>query len=333
MSGDNVPYQLRPNKYIDRQLFIDMLTRIGIPARNEEYAYISMGGKHLRDHFAIYRQIGIRQLLAFDYDGNIVERQKFNQPIDQAVCLKMPASAISGRIDDLEEIFPAAKHVIVWLDYTDPSERLSQLQELIEVASRLEVGDVLRVTLNANSQTVEGGSPQQWKADGFASPGAFRLAELKRQLGDLVDNDLVTIDEGDLPSALCLSVGLAMSRAAKRSSGVAFRPTLLTTYKDGQRMVTATCLAVASDQGDDGFDTLTSWAFTPGGWGVLTAIDAPDLSLKEKLTIDALLSSSAAEITGRLGFQIGSSKEQSRKAIESYQQLHRYYPSFQNVET
>ena len=80
MSGDEIPYQLRPNKFIDRQMFLELLSRLVMPRGPENYVYVSMGGRHLVDHYAIYNKLGIQALFSFDFDRNEVARQKFNRP-------------------------------------------------------------------------------------------------------------------------------------------------------------------------------------------------------------------------------------------------------------
>ena len=333
MSGDDIPYQLRPNKFIDRQMFMDLLARIVIPVGPDKYAYISMGGRHLRDHYSVYKQLGITSLIAFDIDENIVLRQRANAPIDRAVCETMPASDVPSRLDSLPSIFPDVSNVIVWLDYTDPNQRLSQFQEMVQVAERLQPGDVLRITFNASNQNLDGERGRAvWKEEGYDSPGTFRLKRLRDQLGQFVPANLEVIEDTDLPSVLCQCVGLALAASEANNTASLLRPVLLTSYQDGQRMVTATCVATnkAGELPREG--QLQAWGFLPGGWADVVEIEAPDLSLKEKLTIDSLISSPPQEISTALGFLLAANADRSNKAIASYQKLHRFYPSFHNIE-
>ena len=88
-------------KFIDRQLFIDLLSRRIARIGAEKYLYISMGGRHLVDHRIIYRQLGIPNLFSFDDDGKIIERQRFNKPNGRAICEEMSSGSLAGRIDEL----------------------------------------------------------------------------------------------------------------------------------------------------------------------------------------------------------------------------------------
>jgi hypothetical protein len=334
MSGEDIPYQLRPNKFIDRQAFIDLLNRL-IPAiGSDKYVYLSMGGRHLVDHNAVYRHVGITQLFSFDRSGNVVERQQFNRPIDTAICNEMSASNLPSQIDAISGTFPGATNCVVWLDYTDPNDRLAQIQELIEVAKRLQPGDIIRVTLNANLGTLDGPKGSVlWRDEGFPSPKEYRIAKLVSQIGSLVPTDLKGIGETEFPGVLCRCLALAYSKVEAENDKVSFIPVLLTTYRDGQRMVTATCFVVPRADARRRLTQLQSWPLLPSRWDNVTEIVAPDLSLREKLKIDEFLSSSAEVVLDKLGFLPASDRDKSIQAISSYQRLHRYYPSFHHVES
>jgi hypothetical protein len=330
MNAADLPYQLRPNKFIDRELFVDLLSLIVPYTGADKYLYISMGGQHLVDHSAVYRKIGIPNLYAFDSDENTVKRQLFNRPIDMAKCDALHSGSLAGALDGVAAQFPVAKNVIVWLDYTNPHERLTQIQELVEVAKRLQPGDILRVTMNANLGTLDEW-PLKWKEESFPSPKEYRLARLKTQLGSYVPTDLDGIGENDFAAVLCRCIELAIAKVEGERPKITLRPVLLTSYRDGQRMVTATCLAELRE-GQGMPDGLRRWRFLPSSWTDLTMIEAPNLSIREKMRIDESLSEEAAEIAKKLGFSLAETKEKGVAAIHSYQVLHRYYPEFHNVD-
>ena len=106
MSGDDIPYQLRPNKFIDRQMFLELLSRLVAGRSPENYVYISMGGRHLVDHHAIYGKLGIRVLFSFDMNANEVARQNFNRPTGDTVCVEMHSANLPSEIDTIFQRFP-----------------------------------------------------------------------------------------------------------------------------------------------------------------------------------------------------------------------------------
>lgn len=333
MSGETIPYRLRTNKFIDRQLFLDAVARaIAEHGGPEKYAYLSMGGKHMVDQISVYKRIGITNLFSFDYNEKVVARQVFNRPIDAAKCDAMPASSLAGKLDSLPDLFPSASNAIVWLDYTRPSERLTQLQEFCQVCERFQIGDIVRITLNANLGTLDEDGSDSWKVKGFSDPGSYRLSRLKAQLGSLVPTRITTIGENDFPSVLLQCVENACSAVHGKRSDIHFRPILLTSYKDGQRMVTATLKAVQPQNANNSILSLAEWPFFAQSWSSLINIVAPDLSSREKMRIDHMLTMQPNQIQSDLGFLLDESSQKSLDAISSYQQLHRYYPSFSHVE-
>jgi hypothetical protein len=155
---------------------------------------------------------------------------------------------------------------------------------------------------------------------------------LRNNLGNLVPSTLTTIGEEDLPSVLCQCVGVALAATESTNANSKFKPALLTTYKDGQRMVTITAVAVDKAGNLPREGQLQSWSFAPLGWNDPLKIEAPDLSMKEKLSIDARISETPEAISDALGYLVAESPAKAVAAIASYKQLHRFYPSFHNIE-
>jgi len=332
MSGSSLPYRLRPNKFIDRELFVDLINHL-IPQRGaSNYVYISMGGQHLIDHSIVYRRTGISNLYSFDISSETVKRQQFNRPLDTVICERLESTHLAGSLDRITSSFHEDANVIVWLDYTEPGGRLQQLQETVAVAKRLQPGDVLRVTFNANAGTLdEGGDTAAWKGAGAVGPGPYRCDRLREQVGDYLPAELKSIGDGEFPSALTRAVSLALSRASLESgSGLAFKPVLLTTYKDGQRMVTATVIVI-DDEHPFRVDSQT-WCFLPASWTNILEITAPDLSARERHKLDQELSKSPQDIHDELGFNLDAGQKRSIQAIESYRKFRRFYPSFHHTE-
>lgn len=330
MRAEDLPYQLRPNKFIDRQVFIDALSRLVPGIGAERYVYISMGGKHLSDHSAVYRHLGVPFLYSFDIKEEVVRRQTFNRPVDHAICKEMASGNLPGQIDGILEKFETATNVIVWLDYTAPHARLTQLQEMIEVMKRLQGGDIFRITLNCNLGTL--GKTGSWKDEGYSSPSEFWTARLQNELGDFVPTDLDPIKEDEFPVALARCIGVAAAKAEIECPDIRFKPVLVTTYRDGQRMLTATCVVVKNTEVENPISGLEAWPFLAKKWSDITEIEAPDLSLREKHKIDEHISKEALDILEAIGFLPAKDKEQSVKAIESYRRLHRYYPAFHHIQ-
>lgn len=323
-TGKEIPYQLRPNKFIDRQIFLELAGRIVPQKKAGRYVYISMGGKHLVDHEAFYRRLGISKLYSFDSDPTVVDRQLCNRPVSTAKCVELMSGSLAGEIDSILTDFSPASNMIVWLDYTRPSERLSQLQELTECLKKAQPGDLFRITMNADDFTLRG----DWRKDDFETPGLYRADRLKSQIGDFYPSKILTIGDDELPEVLVRSIILACS-AASQGKRITFHPVLNTAYADGQRMVTSAVLALSS--GDALPTGLLDWEFLPNSDSDCVNISVPDLSMREKILIDRFLDRSPAQIVKAAKFLPTSEADDAREALKSYKRLHRFFPTFMAI--
>jgi hypothetical protein len=330
MSGDDIPYQLRPRKFVDRQLFLELLARLVVPFGIEKYAYASMGGRHMVDHFAVYNRFGIDALFSFDLDPNTVKRQRFNRPLGSALCVEMPSSQLPSKLDQILSKFPKKTNLIVWLDYTS-ADRRAQLQEIVETLVRLKPGDVFRATMNADIRSI--GNAENWKKDGAANPGEWRLAKLKDQVLEFLPTDLTGVTKDNFPNSVVATIQMAVAKAAGQMAGIYFHPILLTSYADGSPMVTAAC--AVSDTEDRVIalpQCFRRWKFACKSWTDVMHIDVPTLSSRESARLSSKLHRGPSAMSAALRFLLGADEVESLKALSSYRELHRYYPTFRNVD-
>jgi len=330
MSGDDIPYQLRPNKFIDRQMFIELLSRLIVPKGIENYVYVSMGGRHLVDHYAVYNQLGIDALYSFDKDLNEVHRQKFNRPIGQTVCAELDSADLPSKIDEILNAFPGRKNLVVWLDYTAAQRRL-QFQEAIQTLVRMKHGDVFRITLNAHSETLCSG--EAWRKAGSPDASAYRAEQLRKQIEEYMPTEISAISGQELPLVLARCFELAVTAAEAQMANLKIVPALITTYRDGMRMVTITC-AVQDDADQERFPppSFSRWRFACKGWRDIQSIYAPVLSTKEQNALDERIHRGASRMLAALKFLPGKDKDASLEALRCYKRFHRFYPTFRHVE-
>ena len=330
MSGDDIPYQLRPNKFIDRQMFLELMSRLIAGRGPENYVYISMGGRHLVDHHAIYNKLGIEALFSFDLDANEVERQRFNRPTGKTICIQMNSSDLPAQIDEIFHIFPRKKNVIVWLDYTNINRR-AQFQETVQTLIRLRHGDIFRITLNADIRNL--GRKNEWKEKGAVGPAEYRLEKLHAEISEYLPTNITKILDPDLPGVLARCLGLAADAAQSQRPALCFTPVLITSYSDGTRMLTVTC-AVSESEKEEKFPSshFGRWQFACRGWADLQMIYAPILSLREQYRLDTNTHRGAKKMLSSFKFLPAADEPTSLQALESYRLFHRYYPTFRNIE-
>lgn len=332
MGASDLAYRTRPNKHIDREIFANLL-ELTVPILGpKKYVYISMGGAHLVDHVMVYRRLGIENLFSFDNDANIINRQKFNRPLSSMVCKHMESSHIAVNLENIIDGFDNASNVIIWLDFTSPNERHHQLTQVNQIASKLCHGDLLRVTLNANTQTLneDQSNDLEWHEKGEQSPIKYSNKRLKDTLKEFVPSSVSITAENDFASALVNCIRSAILQGLETKQTVKAIPVLNTTYKDGQRMVTAAYLFLDNDKPLP--PSVENWEHTPKGDNSLIRIEAPNLSIKEKITIDERINNSASKIVDSLDFCLEKNKDRFISAIESYKKIQRHYPYFHNID-
>jgi hypothetical protein len=311
-------------------MFLELLSRLIGGRGPESYVYVSMGGRHLVDHRAVYGKLGIRALFSFDMDANQVARQKFNRPTGDMVCIQMLSANLPSELDTIFQRFPSKRNVIAWLDYTS-ADRRAQFQETIETLVRLKHGDIFRITLNADIRSLSRG--EGWKDEGFSNPGGYRADRLRSQISEYLATDVTSISDTNFPNVLARCLGLAVDAAQVQQPNLKFTPILITSYKDGTRMLTATCAVSEADKADKfPNDNFRHWKFACRGGNDLQMIYAPILSLKEQYRLDVNLHRGAKRMLSALKFLPAADQATSLQAIKSYRLFHRYYPTFRHVE-
>lgn len=321
MSASSLPYRLRPNKFVDRELFAELVSLLVAERGADSYAYISMGGNHLSDHLAIYRRAGLRKLYAFDSDPVVVMRQRFNAPFEGIVCEPHTSAELVSRIDGIVGSMNV-NNIIVWLDYTEP-KHLDQLGEVQSLSKSLQAGDILRVTMNVDFRTLHKREVELNDREKGLPVDEKRAALMKRALGGFLPRRITRIGQDGIPGAVAESVaracemGLEDGPRSKRP-----KPLLVTEYRDSSAMLTVTML-ICDSRGEPIMPG--SWSFVPPSWSSVERIIAPDLSPRERLALDKEMHGDANVVASILGFPL------EPEAVRSFVRFHRFYPTFQAV--
>ena len=326
MTERSVWYQIRPNKFVDRRIFMDFLCRYTNLEKDRRYFYASMGASHLVDHNQFYRLTGINRLYSFDGDEALIPRQIVNRPIGTTICERLMSNELPERLQSLYDSFIDATNSIIWLDFTTV-DRFQQLQELVELLKLSRSGDVIRITMNSHPGNLGGISDYQ--ARGHATPGHLRAEQAQANLGEFFEAKFDRVTSTNFPKVLSHAVKLAIAKAQDELWLGDAAAGLLTTYQDGQRMFTATLLIhdAASPQ-----PALREWEFWPADWDDVLEINVPELSAKEKFVLDQHLGEDPDQIIERVNFLPGEDMDSAMQNLASYKKLHRFVPAFQHVD-
>ena len=312
--ASSLPYRLRPNKAVDRELFLSLLSRLSRALDIAGYKYVGLGGPFLEDFRLIHSRIGIREMDCIEIEEAVHQRQLFNRPLESIRC-------VLSSFEDYLSVSEFFDPIVLWLDYTQPKALRSQIESFADQALELPIGSVVRITLNANPESL--GKPP---AGQEALVLTHRLASFKAKIGDfcpahLVDDDMSQKRFGSsILKALKLAVDKRMLEAKDRKVCWA----LATTYADGQAMATAAIVVVAD--GDAIVDPLLAgWEFHSLPAEPLV-LDLPALSTLERLTMEA-----HDDPKARMTFPLPLS-DMGQDPYEAFKRFYRVFPHFSRVE-
>lgn len=312
-NGSSVPYRLRPNKAVDRELFLSLLVRLAASLKIESYRYIGLGGPFLEDFRLIHARLGIVDMKCIESMKDVHLRQNFNRPVS---CIECVHNTLEDYIDSTD----FEKPVIIWFDYTSPGHITEQIERYARTVSVVPINSILRVTLNANPGSL--GKPTGVKED----VRAYRLAQFKEHLGNLFPSDLGL--EGmtfkNFGKSVLRALYLAVEKEVLHLNDRKIVWSLATHYADGQPMTTAAL--IVCDPLDNTIENLVeAWEFFSSP-NKPYRVDMPSLSTLERLTME-----SSEDAKDRLGFELPKS-EMGEDPFESFKKFYRVFPHFSRVE-
>jgi hypothetical protein len=328
-AGSSLPYRLRSNKAVDRELFLSLLVRLAPTLAIHNYHYIGLGGPFLEDFRLVHARLGIAKMTCIETEEHVHKRQLFNRPISSIVCLH---KTMEDYLDESDFLVP----VVMWLDYTEPKSIRSQIDRFARTIRTLPIGSVLRVTLNASPASLGEPNPRELSVElaGDASEDRsqkptvheWRLARFKERLGPFFPSGLTAkgMESKAYGSSLLRALKLAVENEALSFRDRRIAWALATHYADGQAMVTAALVVCPS--GDKAIEDLIK------GWEFYATTDAPhrldlpSLSMRERLTME-----SNTDAENLLGFDLPKSA-MGDNPFDVFKKYYRIYPHFSRVE-
>lgn len=329
MSGSMLAYHLRQNKAIERNLFIELLRRVGNAKNISDYQYIGFGGPFLEDYKLIHNALRISEMHSIEREENTHIRQRFNRPVNFIQLHHCDAETF------FRDLLNTDKNSVVWLDYTDPSELSSQFNEFLNVASMLGENDVLKITLNANPATLGfQDKPQNERS-------SLRLEKLKERLDGFVPPTILSQDMTNkaYPKTLQSCLRYASNTLSSRTGNLTFRLLSSFQYKDGgHTMLTIMGVMLPNTKAFNQFvrsARIRHWEFKNLDWSAPMEINVPNLSIKERLQIEEALPlpkrtrQPAKRLQEKLGFW--PCEESESALLENYAKFYRSFPYFSKV--
>jgi hypothetical protein len=326
--SSSLPYKLRPNKAVDRELFLALLGRLAATLKIESYRYLGLGGAFLEDFRLIHARLGIYDMVCVETIESTHSRQKFNRPVD---CIECVHNSLEDYIDSTE----FEKPVIIWFDYNDPKKMTDQIERFSRTISEVPINSILRITLNSNPSALGEPDPQEitakvgnLKADSGLKKTIqeWRLERFRERLGTLFPNDLNAdaMTYKRFGNSVLTALYLAVEREVLNLPDRKVIWALATHYSDGQPMVTATLIVTDMDQ--QRLVTLTrDWPFASTPKEPMK-LDMPALSTLERLTME-----SCTDPQHKLGYELPKS-ELGEDPYEMFRRFYRVYPHFARID-
>ena len=321
-SSPGAGYKLRPNKAVDRELFIALLTRLSAPLRIENYHYVGLGGAFLEDFRMVHARLGITRMTSIDSDEQTHLRQRFNRPIESVECVHVE---LEDYLDETEFEVP----VVLWLDFTDPKKIQSQIDLFARQVEELPIRSILRITLNANPSSLGKPEPSEISVgpsagSGLPSEHEWRLAKFKERMADYCPADIQPehVSQKRYGQTLLNILRLAAEKAVLSIPNRNLVWCLATQYSDGQFMVTATAIVADDDECEE---HVSNWEFrsTPDSPHIF---DLPALSTLERITLE-----SYKDPKEKFGFELPQT-HMKLDPVETFKRFYRVFPHFTRAE-
>lgn len=318
-------YHLRPNKSIDRNLFIQTLIGLSSFFPISEYQYTGFGSYLFDDFKLLHDTLNIQHMISLEKEKPEFERAKFNCPYNCIEVKNVESTEYLAELyieDDVHNIF--------WLDYVSPNELGTQLADYATLLNILNAGDIVRITLNANPSSLgKCNDPDKLKQ--------YRFDRLKERVQDkyfpvtAVPDDVTTEKYPLLLLKILKNVTMDVLVDEPLYKPCFLMPLFSTVYADGQQMLTFTGIVLDSHEKKNDIErALRNYPHNTFKWDVPCQIQIPPLSVREISEINKLLPSENArqQLMDKFPFVFS---EKERQAVDSYISFYKYYPNFHQV--
>jgi len=326
-TGGQLPYQLRPNKAVERLIFLELLNRLDVALGvGTEYDYVGFGGPQMEDFRLLHEIFPKMKMLSIEREPDVLKRQRFNGPHTNVRCKLQASGDFVTRVSDRRKL-------VVWLDYTDANERLIQFAEFQTLLRNLQSRSVVKLTLNASPATLGGSAGEPAL---LATRLKAFLLDFERCFPNGLEEEAMI--DNNFPSALLAVVDYVSREAFSGRGDWRFQPLTFAAYADSrQQMLTVTGIVGEKTkiQSVLAVSGLADWDFSRLSWAdPVVRIRVPELTLKERIFINQLLpklAKNVATVQRRLGFLLDETQAESEEKLRNYVIFQRHYPYWGKV--
>lgn len=318
-------YHLRPNKYIDRNLFIQTLIGLNSQFPISEYRYTGFGSYLFDDFKLLHDTLNINCMTSLEIDSTEYQRAVYNVPYG---CINVKNVSSTEYISQLS--LRDDEHNIFWLDFVSPGELGSQLSDYSDLLNLLNPNDIVRITLNANPDSLgKHPDPDQIQK--------VRIENLKTRVKEeylprtLKPEDVTRRNYPITLLKIIKAVTLEALTDSPPYSPNFLLPLFSSVYSDGQQMLTFTGIVLDSHDKKELISTaLAKYPHNTFSWDTPCNISIPPLTLREISEINKLLPDTVCQqqLIEKFPFIFS---EKDAESVESYISYYKYYPHFHQV--
>ncbi len=326
--GGTVPYHQRICKNIDREIFADLLLKLCSVFDIPKYTYVGLGGPYLEDFKLLHKRFDLNKMISLESNEHVLNRQQFNLPHTCIDCRKITSGEF---IDD----YDIEENAIIWLDYTT-AELREQFDEIYRLIPKMIHGDILKVTLVANPDTLLLFQPGE-KIE-KEEKNSKRLDELNKKISEYLPHGVSPEDMSmeRLPAIFALALKNVVNKSLYETPDYEFRPLLSLRYTDLTHQIltiTGILLKIDSNVSSDIDKALQNWPISVTDLSEpVREINVPAFSMKEKMYVDSFLPTTEIDsLQERLGIRLARTETKSQNLLKNYAELYRYYPSFHKI--
>ena len=318
-------YNLRPNKSIDRSLFIQSLIGLSRVLPIPQYEYTGFGSYLFDDFKLIHDTLGVSKMVSLERDGVEYARACFNKPYN---CIEIQNTSSSAYLSELD--ITDEKHGIFWLDYTSPSDLGAQLSDYATLLNKANANDIIRITLNANPDSL-GRDPNPDTLQETRLKTLQKRVPSEYLFPDIKAEDVITKKYPLTLLKVLKAVTLESLTDDPPYSPGFFLPLFSCIYADGQQMLTFTGIVLDSHEKEQEIrQALSSQAHISFSWEDPCIIQIPHLTTREMTEINKLLPNETDQQKLIKEFPFIFSPQEI-DAANSYISYYKYYPSYHKI--
>lgn len=315
------PYHLRPNKAVDRMLFLDIVEQLQSFCDVSKCTYYGLGGPFLEDFRLFNSRFQSLKAVSIERDENTHRRQKFHK---SSRLMKFAHTTVD---DYLTNTFVEDRQCIFWLDYTD--FKLKRVHEFERLLGLVGANSIIKVTVNVGSGRRETELAAQRLSDDQAESVKDSFAEtytnrFYKYLDNAVNfNDL---SHSDAPSTAQRVLRIAATLELTPTDRD-FQLVHSCTYQDGEHQMLS-ITGVVTSEAEEVRAALSDWKFANLAWEEPERLNVPDLSVKERLVLEKCLPGTPKcidQMERILGYSIGADASQM---LQQYRDYYRLLPMF-----